>query len=104
MPDQNGIHQSTVASNAVQDDQGPLPKVPHTPVGGQDQPAIQEDNREEATSDSQDDWLRDPQNPRNWSYSKKWVRPCAIKSTWGTDLQCFKSCIGVVISFSHVIF
>ncbi|KZT12824.1 multidrug resistance protein 4 [Laetiporus sulphureus 93-53] len=55
------------------------PQVPEGLKGGEGESAIPEDKKEEALEHAEDDWAHDPENPRNWSATRKW-RMTAIVS------------------------
>ncbi|OCH93097.1 multidrug resistance protein 4 [Obba rivulosa] len=40
---------------------------------GEGQSAIPEDKKEEPLENAEDDWMHDPENPRNWPARKKWT-------------------------------
>ncbi|KAJ7217316.1 major facilitator superfamily domain-containing protein [Mycena pura] len=52
------------------DDSQPKATVDHP---GRGPSAIPEDKKEELIENKEDDWEDDPENPRNWSFGKKWV-------------------------------
>lgn len=43
------------------------------PAGGEGESATPENKIEELSQNLEDDWERDPVNPRNWSLGRKWV-------------------------------
>lgn len=45
----------------------------HSPSAGHGESALPVDPEEEAEENTRDDWEDDPENPRNWSMSRKWI-------------------------------
>ncbi|KAJ7887576.1 major facilitator superfamily domain-containing protein [Mycena olivaceomarginata] len=59
------------------------PVVPNTNTAAQDHDghgasAIPEDKKAELLESLEDDWQDDPENPRNWSLSKKWASAAVV--------------------------
>ncbi|KAH9939879.1 major facilitator superfamily domain-containing protein [Amylocystis lapponica] len=50
----------------------PQQALPPTLKGGEGESAIPEDKNKEPLENEEDDWQHDPQNPRNWTFGRKW--------------------------------
>lgn len=61
------------------------PVVPNTNIAARDHDghgasAIPEDKKAELLESLEDDWQDDPENPRNWSLSKKWTSTAVVSA------------------------
>ncbi|KAJ7739903.1 major facilitator superfamily domain-containing protein [Mycena metata] len=64
---------SSLTHVPVADEPSPAPSTEALDHPGRGPSAIPEDKKEELAENLEDDWQDDPQNPRNWSTSKKWA-------------------------------
>jgi len=64
---------------------GEQPTVQAAPVSqgtcGEGESAIPADKVEEKIEAREEDWEHDPINPRNWSFSKKWIAVSIVGSS-----------------------